>query len=210
VWVLALSALILAAALLAIGAQYRGPRWVVYLCKPLTTALILALACGRGGERTYTILIAVGLLCSLAGDILLMLPQDRFLAGLASFLLAHIVYSGAFIIAAQRPWTGTSLLTLIPLLAFGLVALLGLRPHLDSSLVPVLCYMLVILFMAWRAIEYARQYPEPGPVLAAAGAMVFVISDTALAYNRFARPFRTAQALVLGTYFAAQWLIALS
>ena len=209
-WVPLLSILILAAALLAIGAEYRGPRWVVYLCKPLTTALILALAIGHGGERTHTILIVIGLLCSLAGDIFLMLPQDRFIAGLVSFLLAHLVYSAAFIIAADGPWTVTALLTLIPLLAYGLAAFLILRPHLGPFLVPVLCYMLVILFMAWRGVELARQYPEPGPVLAAAGALVFVISDTALAYNRFARPFRTAQALVLGTYFVAQWLIALS
>ena len=77
-------------------------------------------------------------------------------------------------------------------------------------MVPVLIYMLVILVMAWRAIEYARQYPSPGPLAAALGALLFVISDSALALNRFARPFRAAQALVLGTYFLAQWLIALS
>ena len=201
-WVTALSALILTAALLTIGAEYHGPRRVVYLCKPLTTALILILAIGRGGERTYAILIAVGLLCSLAGDIFLMLPQDRFIAGLVSFLVAHIIYSAAFILAA-RPWTGNALLTLFPLLAYGLIAFLILRRDLGPFLVPVLCYMLVILIMAWRAVEYARQYPEPGPILAAAGALIFVVSDTALAYKRFVRPFRTAQAIVLGTYFVA-------
>ena len=37
-----------------------------------------------------------------------------------------------------------------------------------------------------------------------------MVSDGALAINRFARPFRGAQAVVLGTYFPAQMLIALS
>jgi uncharacterized membrane protein YhhN len=210
-WIAILSPPILVAALLTIRAEYRGPRRVVYLCKPLTTVLILALALATGGDdRAYTVLIAVGLLCSLAGDIFLMLPQDRFIPGLVSFILAHLAYIAAFVRAADRPWSGTSVLTLIPLLAYGLAVFLVLRPHLGPLTAPVLVYMLVILLMAWRAVEYARQSPAPESLAAALGALLFVVSDSALALNRFTRPFRAAQALVLGTYFAAQWLIALS
>jgi uncharacterized membrane protein YhhN len=139
-----------------------------------------------------------------------MLPQDRFIPGLVSFLLAHLAYIAAFIRAAARPVSGTSVLPLIPLLAYGFAVFAILRPHLGPLMVPVLAYMLVILVMAWRAIEYARQYPTPGPLAAALGALLFVISDSALALNRFARPYRAGQAVVFGTYFAAQWLIALS
>ncbi len=210
-WIALLSPAILVAALLTIGAEYRRPRRMVYVCKPLTTTLILILALATGGEdRAYTALIAVGLACSLAGDIFLMLPQDRFIAGLVSFLFAHLVYVAAFVLAADRPWSGTSVLPLIPLLAYGFAVVAILRPHLGTLMVPVLAYMIVILLMAWRAIEYARQYSTPGPLAAALGALLFVISDSILAFNRFARPFRVAQALILGTYFAAQWLIALS
>lgn len=210
-WVALLSPPILVAALLTIGAEYRGPRRVVYVCKPLTTTLILLLALVTGGDdRIYTALIVVGLACSLAGDIFLMLPQDRFIAGLISFLMAHLAYLAAFVLAADRPWSGTSVLPLIPLLGYGFAVLVILRPHLGPLMVPVLAYMIVILLMAWRAIEYARQYPTPGPLAAALGALFFVVSDSILAINRFARPFRAAQALVLGTYFVAQWLIALS
>ncbi|HIC51136.1 MAG TPA: lysoplasmalogenase, partial [Candidatus Marinimicrobia bacterium] len=42
------------------------------------------------------------------------------------------------------------------------------------------------------------------------GAVLFLISDGLLAINRFMRPFRVAQAVILTTYFTAQWLIALS
>ncbi|MFN8514987.1 MAG: lysoplasmalogenase [Thermomicrobiales bacterium] len=210
-WIALLTPLIAVAAFLTIRAEYRGPHWLVYACKPLSTALILALALATGGDdRAYSTLIAAGLVCSLAGDIFLMLPQDRFIPGLVSFLLAHLAYIAAFIRAADRPLSGTSVLPLIPLLAYGLAVLAVLRPHLGPLLVPVLAYMLVILAMAWRAIEYAREYPALGSLAAAFGALLFVISDSALALNRFARPFRAAQALVLGTYFVAQWLIALS
>ena len=40
--------------------------------------------------------------------------------------------------------------------------------------------------------------------------MLFVVSDAALATNRFRGAFASAQLLVLGTYYPAQWLIALS
>jgi uncharacterized membrane protein YhhN len=207
-----LSASIIAAALQTIRAEYRGPRWQVYLCKPLATTLILILALARADwdqRGGYAALIALGLLCSLAGDIFLMLPGDRFVPGLVSFLVAHLAYVAAFA-RAGGGWTGTALLSFLPLLAYGLAVFARLRSHLGPLLVPVLLYMGVILLMAWRAVEYARQYPGFGPFVAALGALLFVGSDTALALNRFARPCRAAQAVVLGTYFAAQWLIALS
>jgi uncharacterized membrane protein YhhN len=53
-------------------------------------------------------------------------------------------------------------------------------------------------------------FPGVSGLLAAAGAALFVASDSALAVNRFVRHFRRADALVLGAYFAAQTLIALS
>lgn len=197
------------AATLAIAAEYRGPRRLHYACKPLATALILALALATGrDDPAYTALIALGLACSLAGDICLMLPQDRFIAGLISFLLAHLAYSAAFV-RADGAWDGTSVWLAIPLLAYGLAVFLALRPHLGPLTVPVLLYMLVILAMAWCAIAYARREPARGS-LAVAGALLFVCSDSTLAINRFARPFRAAPAVVLGTYYAAQWLIARS
>ncbi len=211
-WIALLSPPIALAALLTIRATYRGPRWLVYCCKPLATALILvlALAIDRGEDRSYTALLALGLACSLVGDICLMLPHDRFVAGLLSFLLAHLAYIAAFSRADLVAWGGTALLSLMPLLAYGLAIFLPLRSRLGPLTVPVLGYMLIILLMAWRAIEYARQYPAPGSLATACGALLFLISDSALARNRFAQPFRAAQLLVLGTYFLAQWLIALS
>jgi uncharacterized membrane protein YhhN len=75
---------------------------------------------------------------------------------------------------------------------------------------PVLVYSLVILTMAWRAWERSVQVPGMAPRLACVGAILFLISDSALALNRFVAKYKGAQALILGTYFAAQWLIAMS
>ena len=42
------------------------------------------------------------------------------------------------------------------------------------------------------------------------GATAFVVSDAALAFDRFRGPLRAAPLAILGSYFPAQWLIALS
>jgi uncharacterized membrane protein YhhN len=47
-------------------------------------------------------------------------------------------------------------------------------------------------------------------ILAAAGAGLFVVSDSVLAFQRFRHPLEWGRLLVLGTYFAAQGGIALS
>ena len=49
-----------------------------------------------------------------------------------------------------------------------------------------------------------------GPWLAAAGSLLFLVSDTVLALNRFYRPFKGAQAIILSTFYSALLLIALS
>src|SRR5258708_3354306 len=73
-------------------------RWLVYVFKPLTTGLILLLALIASGPELarYQWAIVTSLAFSLAGDVFLMLPGDLFLAGLLSFLVAHIAYLVAF------------------------------------------------------------------------------------------------------------------
>src|SRR5512143_459034 len=82
--------LIVVSAALTIAGDYIQPRrpWLIYTFKPGTTALILALVLASGTfmSTPYARWVFIGLLFSLMGDIWLMLPQDRFLYGLASFL----------------------------------------------------------------------------------------------------------------------------
>jgi uncharacterized membrane protein YhhN len=198
------------AAVLALGwGEYRGPRALVYVAKPLATLAILALAAlaAPQAEPGVARWILIGLAFSLAGDVLLMLPSDRFTAGLASFLLAHLFYIAAFTQQAGfqlAPWA------LLPLLvAVGLVYR-RLSPGLGSLRLPVIVYMAVIVGMAWQALARCAVVPGTGPLLAAAGALLFATSDAALALARFQGPFRGSQAVVYASYFAAQWLIAVS
>ncbi|NJN83901.1 MAG: lysoplasmalogenase [Caldilineaceae bacterium] len=192
-----------------IRAEYRGPRWQVYLFKPLTTLLILAIALliPPSASTAYRLWIALGLLFSLAGDIFLMLPADRFVPGLVSFLIAHLCYIAAFTTGVGFQWP---LVGLAPLLLLAIPVLARIWPRLGKLRTPVLCYMGVILVMGWQAFGRWQVLGTLGAWLALCGAWLFVISDSLLALRRFGGTFRTAQALILSTYYAAQLLIALS
>jgi uncharacterized membrane protein YhhN len=205
----ALSLLVMASALLAVRAECRGPRRYVYLFKPLTVFLIIlvALQTKFGTPGAYKSLVVAGLLFSLAGDVCLMLPRDRFVQGLVSFLVAHVFYVAAFTVDGARSvsiWAG------VVLAVYGALMLGLLWPRLGRLRGPVVVYVAVILLMAWQAANRWLITGPPGGGLAAAGAVLFVASDSLLAWNRFKKNFRAAQRWVLGTYFVAQWLIALS
>ena len=190
-----------------IWAEYRGPRMHVYIFKPLTMVIILLIAIfGQAALPLYRYMIIAGLVFSMAGDVFLMLPSDRFVAGLVAFLITHLFYIVAFV-------SETSTLIwwpLIPLATYGIVIYLILAPNLGKLKPPVFIYIAVILIMAWFAWERWNHSIQSGAFLAYVGAVLFIISDTILAINRFLRAFKLARVLNLTTYFAAQCLIASS
>ncbi len=198
----------LASALLNLAAEYRGPRWLVYVTKPLTTTLLLlAAAAVHVGDPPYQIAIVAGLACSLAGDVFLMLPRDHFVAGLASFLCAHVAYIVAFTRGAAL---GARPLLAIPYAVAAACVLALLWPRLGRLRAPVVVYVAALVMMAWQAAARAAIDDRRAAYAAALGAALFVVSDAMLAIARFRRPFCAAQAVVMSTYVAAQALIAYS
>lgn len=206
-----LSLAALASGVAAIFAHYRrGCRRAFLLLKPLTTLLILCVVVQAGLEaRTdYALLTGAGLLCALVGDVLLMFPERHFARGVLSFAVTHLLYLLAFS-------SGAGLVLLRPVsLPFAALAGVvlwmiwdGVRPRLKP---PIVVYVALITAMVAQAAGAAVQLRTTGAVLAAAGAALFFASDAVLAVNRFRRPFVAAQALVLFTYWAGQWLIAWS
>ncbi len=197
--------LVILAASIHIRAEYRGPLRNVYVFKPMTMAFIWLIAIlGQPTLPFYKYTIIAGLVFSMAGDVFLMLPSDRFVAGLVAFLVAHILYTVAFMseISTLIWWP------LIPLGIYGVVIYIILAPCLGKLKPPVLVYIVVILIMTWIAWERWSQTHQSGALLATIGAVLFVISDTILAINRFRGAFKPARLLNLTTYFAAQCLIA--
>lgn len=209
VTLIVLVAAVLVSAVLATWSEVRSRLSLHYVTKPLATALIIAVAAAATAPVTaaYKWLILAGLVFSLLGDIALMFPDKWFQAGLAAFLAAQVLYILAF---KPQPGHPVSPLTFLPFVLYGLLMYFLLAPHLGPLKVPVFVYIAAITLMAGFA---AARYVDRGgtkPLLAFAGAILFLISDSVLAYDRFAKKIPGARALVLGTYFPAQLLIALS
>lgn len=202
-----LTLLVVGTAVLAIRGEYQPTRTHIYIFKPLTTLLIilLALQSSAPDAPAYKWLIIAGLILCLAGDIFLMLPPRYFIAGLGSFLAGHWLYIAAFTVGgATFSWW------LLPLLLYGSVIYALLHPHLGKMRIPVTLYVIFILLMAWQALGRWSAAGSSGAAYAALGAVLFVISDSVLALDRFRQPFKAARVIVLTTYWAAQTLIALS
>ena len=149
-------AIALAAAGAIAGALLGGPWiWLHYLCKPLTTVLVLWLAVGSVPAQSwrYRVALAAGMVFSLAGDVFLMLPQDLFVQGLVAFLLAHLCFFVAFFPGAR--WAAR----LVAVLAYGAIGAANmalLLPKIPQPLhAPVLAYVAVLVVMAGLAAARA-------------------------------------------------------
>jgi uncharacterized membrane protein YhhN len=201
-------AIFLSAALTVTAHYVNRDQWY-YVLKPLTTIFIILLVLFNQSPVTFTYkyLILAGLAFSLAGDIFLMLPEDRFISGLISFLIAHILYIVAYapgIVLPMRWWPGFFVLV------FLIIILRLILPGANNLKVPVVIYTVIIGGMLWIATERMLNLGTISALQAAVGAAIFVASDSALAVRRFIRNFTASEGIILATYYAAQLLIALS
>lgn len=150
--------------------------------------------------------LLAALLLSLAGDVCLMPPRERFAAGLACFLVAHLAYIAAFlrggIVTSWLPLPAAGIaLPAIP----SLVRITrGARAAGRARLVaPIWVYGATISVMFATAVASGRP-------LAAAGAALFLTSDWTLAWTRFVRGFARSRLAVIVTYHEAQILLVLA
>ena len=149
----------------------------------------------------YSKFIFTGLLFSVVGDLLLEYSASLFIYGLIAFLLAHITYIVAFFKRSKR----IALIPLILLMAFGIVIYWLLYPELGNMAHPVLIYIIVILIMSWRAAAQGNY--DKNAIYAVGGSVLFVLSDSIIAFNKFYVEIQHAGYLIMLTYWAAQSLL---
>ncbi len=186
-----------------------APSWRRTAVKTLSTALLAVLVHVQAGPFALFAALVFGAL----GDAFLANDGEKpFLGGLASFLLAHLIYVWLF-------WTdGSGLQTLFAehwrwicaagLAIFAGAMLLRLMPAVENSLkAPVFVYVLAILLMGLTALTLQR------PTVIA-GAAMFIASDTILSMEKFLlaenSPHRRwAPYAVWSLYYCGQAAIAL-
>ncbi len=202
----ALLAVLGVAGAILLAGEGLGRRALVLAAKPVASACLLVLGWSRWEQGdAYGAWIVVGLFASFWGDVLLMFPR-AFLAGLVAFLLAHVAYLAAF--HAALPAASWPVFLAAPVLAGSVLATRWLWPHLGRLRRPVLAYVAVITLMVWGAVAAAAAGVRPPWV--AAGAVLFYLSDLAVARDRFVARAFVNRAWGLPAYFAGQVLLALS
>jgi uncharacterized membrane protein YhhN len=164
-----------------------------------------------GFHELFTRNLKMGLILCLGGDIFLTLPGLKwFRAGLAAFLLGHVFYIVAF--QSLVPFSGWLSPGNFLIFVISLGACRWLWPHLGAMRIPVLAYVTVITLMvfgAWAVLQ-SPGLPAPGKVLIFWGAILFYLSDLAVARDQFIKKAFSNRLIGLPLYYTGQFLLAFS
>lgn len=150
-------------------------------------------------SRTHWLILS-GLFFCMLGDGLLI----WFVIGLTAFLIGHLFYIAAFL----KQWS-FSLLRLaigLPLTAYAIIysnhLINSLNAAGDKALIgPVIAYVTVISLMAWLAFMTGNRW-------VIIGSLLFLASDSVLAWNMFISTIAFAEVIIMVTYYSAQLCIA--
>lgn len=181
--------------------------------KPLLIPALILLLIISGLSSSGKI-IAAALFFSWAGDVLLLFENKHalfFISGLVCFLITHIFYiiyflqikTAAISLLKKQPWLA------VLVAAYGVSLVLFLYPHLGAMKIPVLVYAIVICTMVICSLHVYNKVNTPANSVFVAGAVLFAVSDSLLAVNKFYQPFAGAGAFIISTYCAAQFLIVM-
>jgi len=193
-----------AAAVLA-GLLFGLPALYVSAKPLLMITLLLYFVSATKGYPRWRFHVMAALVFSWAGDVFL-ISSEWFIAGLVSFLIAHIFY----IIAYQKTGAASGelkTLDVVKFVAYGVVLIWVIYPGLGDMLVPVLIYALVLLAMGVWAHKRRGATSSSSFQLVAIGAILFALSDGLIAINKFAYEVPAERILIMSIYITAQYLI---
>lgn len=172
-----------------------------------STCFFLLLAAADIAMDRLGMLLAVALAFGWLGDVLL-LGRSRafFLSGLAAFLVGHIAYAVLF--ASMTPDVAPTVVAGGAALTVGTVVFVALRARIPAGLqAPVVAYIVAISAMVGLAAGVATRVGVPGIAI---GAAAFLLSDVAVALDRFTGPAFVYRAWGLPLYYGSQALLVLA
>jgi uncharacterized membrane protein YhhN len=141
---------------------------------------------------------------STLGDMFLGLDGEKlFVFGLASFLIAHLLYIVLFVRNSIDARAGQKALAAL-LIIFSSVMFVWLWPNLGDMKLPVAAYLCAITGMGAAAI--LAGFRAPWIMI---GAMLFIVSDSMIAIGKFKSPIEYSNYLIWATYYIGQLFIAL-
>ena len=171
-----------------------------YISKPSATSafLLAAIFFDVAHSASWWLRLAALALC-IAGDVFLMLPRDAFIPGLISFAIGQILFVASFVadgIEATPLIVG--LVVIIPIAYVLARRFVGALRHrsMNGLILPVVVYLVVISVMAATSIA-------SGSLVAIAGAVIFMLSDSLIAESRFVHERQWHSVGIMVTYHFA-------
>lgn len=189
---------------------------LAFYSKPFLMPLLMIYFAVSSTEKNSILNFGLlALLFSWIGDVVLMF-QERgelyFMLGLGSFLVAHLIY----IYTYKKAWWEKEENGLLPtqrvryvfiLVLAGCGLVYVLLPKLGDLMVPVIIYASVIVAMAIFALNRFGYTSQASFGLVFFGAILFMMSDSILAVNKFMEPLSMAGFWIMFTYILAQFTI---
>jgi uncharacterized membrane protein YhhN len=185
--------------------------YVHMVCKPLLMVFLTGYYLSSVARENISRALTIALVLSFAGDVLLM-KENLFVPGLIAFLLAHVFYIFAYR-QHQSDETENALLGVqrirlaFPVVLAGTGLVIILFPVLGDLRIPVIIYALVLVLMALNALFRFGRTSSASFWLVFIGAVLFMVSDSFLAINKFLMPVEHGGVLIMATYVTAQFLI---
>lgn len=180
--------------------------WLNYISKPLLMISLFFFYFQKVKQNMNTSdkTMLVSLIFSCLGDTFLMFQGKNpqfFLLGLGSFLVAQLAYCLVFSKKGKRDF-----LKRTPFVIYSITLFYFLKPSITKDfLLPIIIYTLAITWMGSQAAE--RQTNPRSYRFVLIGAILFIISDSLIAVNKFAFTIPLSGLWVMATYIAAQYLI---
>jgi uncharacterized membrane protein YhhN len=185
-----------------------------YLTKPFLLIWIGIYFYLNTGNIKRDIFIYLAFLFSWTGDMFLMLAHLNglfFNIGVGGFFLAQIAYIKTFtdniqsdnkgLIFQQPGW-------LVPFTIYLASILFLIIGSLKGFMIPIIViYSISLILMSVFALNRKGLVSEKSFNLVFIGSLLFVISDSMIAVNRFYAEFQNSSFMIMLTYFAAQYLI---
>lgn len=178
------------------------------LTKPLLMPLLLLFYFLNTDH--YNLLIVSALIASFLGDVLLIWSKRKsfVLGGISAFLIGHIFYIVAFLDTSARVPIWIYSFALIYIL-IGTIVESKLSPFLNTMKIPVRMYMVVILLMSFFSLTRFWSVSFISFLFPFLGSVLFIVSDTLLAFDMFTDKKQVNHAAIMSTYILAQGFIVL-
>jgi uncharacterized membrane protein YhhN len=188
-----------------VGILFKVPD-LIFIFKPFILLSLLFLYSSSVLVRNKWYVIA--LIFSFFGDVFLLYSgQSLFIMGLVSFLLAHFIFISIVLKRIQKTSFLKIISSVIPFLVVFILLIFGLKESLNEMLLPVIIYGLTISTFGIVSLVDFQNRKSQKSLFMLLGAMVFMISDSVLAINKFYNASHLFEIIIMSTYIAAQYLI---